>query len=120
MKKTTLYILIALMAFMLAGCSTTQTESRLPIITIVNNTGFDCYRLFVSPITDGDWGDDVLGREILLNGDAFRVRLTIPLSIVDSYDIMIIDIDDDIYVKKGVKLSNGANIVFTQHDIDEQ
>jgi len=120
MKKILFYVFILIVVLTVSGCGTTpSSSSRNPIITIVNNTGYDCLFLYVSPVTDEDWGDDVLGYDFLLNGDSYRVRLTQPLSIVDSYDIMLVDVDDDTYTKWGVKLSNGSNIVFTQRDIDQ-
>jgi len=98
---------------------TPQSELRVPIAAIVNNTGFDCYALYVKPATDGDWGADLLGAEILPSGQSFRIKLSIPLSIVDTYDIRMVDIDDDTYTKYRVQLANGSNIVFTRRDSDE-
>jgi len=93
-----------------------QSELRAPIVAIVNNTGFDCYELYVKPASDQNWGNDLLGTEILPNKETFRIRLTIPLGIADIYDIKMVDIDDDIYTKYRLQLANGANVVFTKRD----
>jgi len=96
-----------------------QSELRVPIVAIVNNTGFDCYELYVKSASDQSWGNDLLGTEILPSGETFRVRLTIPLSISDIYDIKMVDIDDDIYTKYRLRLANGANVVFTKRDASD-
>ena len=121
MKKSIAYLIIFIIGLTLAGCGTPPapvSASRNTIITIVNNTGYDCYYLFLRPITDEDWGNDLLGREILSKGETFRVRLPQSLNMADSYDIMMVDIEEDVYIKWRVPLANGANIVFTQRDID--
>ena len=120
MNKSILIILTALFT----ACTslppvTPQSESRMPIAAIVNNTGFECYELYVKPAADTDWGADLLGADILLNGQSFRIRLSIPLSIADTYDIRMVDIDKDTYTKYRVQLANGSNIVFTRRDSDD-
>jgi len=110
--------------FTLSACSSLppvkpQSESRVPIVAIVNNTGFECYELYVKMAADQDWGNDLLGAEILPNGQTFRIKLKISLSIADTYDIKMVDIDNDIYTKYRLRLENGANIVFTKRDASD-
>jgi len=120
MKKIFL-INIILTMLALTACSSLppvkpQSELRIPIVAIVNNTGFDCYELYAKPASDQNWGNDLLGTEILPNGETFRIKLKIPLGIADIYDIKMVDIDDDIYTKYRLQLANGSNIVFTKRD----
>jgi len=95
------------------------SAQELPKITIVNDTGYDVYCIFVSPNDDNYWGDDLLGEEeILNNGDSVQVTLQFPLNEKDVYDMMLIDLDDDTYSKFGVQLTENARIVFTSGDFD--
>ena len=126
MKKSTFYFtaLTAIFSVFFASCYSLppvkpQSESRVPIVAIVNNTGFECYELYVKPSTEQDWGADLLGKEILPSGQSFRIKLAIPLSISDIYDIRMVDSDDDSYTKYRVQLAHGSNIVFTKRDSDE-
>jgi len=121
MNKPIFYICIIIIGLALAGCETVKTSpsaSRLPIVAIVNNTGFDCYSLYVKPVTDEDWGIDLLRSSILPKGESFRIRLSIPLNIINRYDIRMVDSDDDTYTKYRLELANGSNIVFTNRDSD--
>ncbi|MBQ6971513.1 MAG: hypothetical protein IJP86_04070 [Synergistaceae bacterium] len=41
---------------------------------LVNNTGYDIYFVNVSPTSTNDWEEDILGSDVLENGDAVTVR----------------------------------------------
>lgn len=41
---------------------------------LVNNTGRDIYVVNVSPTTTNDWEEDILGSDVLENGDTVTVR----------------------------------------------
>jgi hypothetical protein len=87
-------------------------------ITIINNTGYTGYYLYVSPTSSDSWGDDMLGSDILSNGDSVNVRLPVPLSTADRYDIRLEDSDGDDYTKFNVLISANSVIEFTFDDID--
>ena len=103
--------------FLLLGIFVISAQN-LPSITIVNNTGYAMYYIFISPSEDEYWGDELLGEEILENGQSFSYRLPYPLSQFNTYDILLVDEDEDIYIKWDVRVSNNARIVFTFDDID--
>ena len=62
MKK---YIFLGLIFALLTGFAFAQ---NLPQVTVVNNTGYTFYELYVSPSISDDWGDDILGNQILKDG----------------------------------------------------
>jgi hypothetical protein len=71
MKK--LLGLLAVMGLMTMGLpALADAQSR---ITIKNSTGADIYELYVSDSGTNDWEEDVLGRDILENGDSLRLRI---------------------------------------------
>ena len=90
-----------------------------PSIRIVNNTGFSIYYIYASPSDNDNWGPDLLGDDILENGQTFTYRLPESLSRTSVYDIGLEDEDGDTYVKWEVKLTNNARIVFTIDDLEE-
>ncbi len=40
---------------------------------LVNNTGYPIYQVNISPASSNDWQEDVLGKQILNNGEALQV-----------------------------------------------
>ncbi|HEV8140497.1 MAG TPA: hypothetical protein VGP81_12050 [Pyrinomonadaceae bacterium] len=38
-----------------------------------NETGVEIHEVYVSPVTAGDWEEDVLGKETLPNGEAVKI-----------------------------------------------
>jgi hypothetical protein len=91
-----------------------------PRITIVNNTGYHVYYLYIGICggNDDDWSDDLLGRSTLPNGHSFVVELGYPLNVVNQYDIILVDLDGD-YYSKCVRVSANAIITFTFNDIED-
>jgi hypothetical protein len=74
--------------------------------------------LYVSPTTSDDWEEDVLGTGVLQSGQSVNVRLALPLSRANRYDIKMIDSDGDTYTKWNVLIRNNQTIEFTIQDID--
>ena len=111
MRKIILRFLIFFAGFLSA--------QELPNVTIVNNTGYTIYELYISQTTNDNWEKDVLGEDILSNGQSFNVKLSSPLSVANRYDIQLIDEDGDSYTKWNVLITPNARIVFTLSDIDE-
>lgn len=42
--------------------------------TVVNKTGVEIHKLFVSPHSSDDWGEDILGRDTLDDGETVNVK----------------------------------------------
>jgi hypothetical protein len=103
--------------FLLLGVFAVSAQSR-PSINIVNNTGYTIYMLYVSPADEEEWGDDILGDDILENGSTFTVQLDSPLSQVSVYDFGAEDEDGDVYIKWDLTVTNNARIVFTMDDLE--
>ncbi|GHT94121.1 hypothetical protein FACS1894141_0170 [Spirochaetia bacterium] len=93
-------------------------EDDTASITIVNKTGYTVYYVYVSPSSSDSWGDDQLGSDSVLV-DGSSIRVTVPsFNSAITYDICLIDEDEDTYTKTGLRLSNNQRIEFTMSDID--
>jgi hypothetical protein len=103
--------------FLLAGFFAASAQN-LPSVRITNNTGYDVYYVYISPSSSDEWGEDMLGDDVLLDGYSIDIPLGYPLSSVDTYDIYLEDEDGDTYFKYEVKLTNHARIVFTEGDLE--
>jgi hypothetical protein len=92
----------------------------LPSVRIVNNTGYSIYFIYASPAESDDWGEELLGEDILEDGDFIMVKLSHPLNITNVYDFGIQDEDGDLYFKWKVTVTNNARIVFTIDDLNAE
>ena len=114
MKKA-VFLTIFLMVFAMI-----LPAQRNPSITIVNNTGYTIWYVYVSATTNDSWGNDFLDDdEILENGASVTVNLPNPINTVNRYDIRLEDSDGDTYSKMNVQVSANSRIVFTFDDFDE-
>ena len=91
-----------------------------PRVTIVNNTGYTVYYVYISERAARDWEEDIMRNDVLLNGDYVNVRLLYPLTTVNRYDIKLVDEDGDAYIKWNVLITPNARIVFTLDDLNSQ
>lgn len=78
--------------------------------TLVNKTGYAIQQVFCSPTGADDWGDDVLGEDILKNKESVEITFDALYEIlllafdVDKYDIMVVYEDDSTDEWANIKL----------------
>ncbi len=75
MKKQGLFLVLLLaVTMMFSGTASAGSQD----FELVNNTGYDIYFVYVSPNNVNDWQEDVMGQDVLSNGDS--VIVTFPNS----------------------------------------
>ena len=57
--------------------------------TLVNSTGYNIYEVYVAPTKSDDWEDDVMGRDILADGEEVEISFS-PKERVCHYDIKVV------------------------------
>ncbi|GGF79156.1 hypothetical protein GCM10007301_43960 [Azorhizobium oxalatiphilum] len=62
--------------------------------TLVNKTGYDIDKVFVSPTKTDDWEEDVLGKDVLENGDAWTIKFHRSVRTC-KWDLKVVYSDDD-------------------------
>lgn len=84
-------------------------------IKITNNTGYEIYYVYVSPQSSDEWEEDVLGADILADGETLRVNL----NGYDSpyFDVKLVDEDGDSYTFMGVNVAR-RDLTVTLDDLD--
>jgi hypothetical protein len=98
----------------------TKANYSGPSITIVNNTGYTIWYVFISDSDSDSWGRDKLGDdETIPNGGSVSLQLPYPIDVENQYDIELQDSDGDTYTKYNVLVSANARIVFTFDDFDD-
>ena len=82
--------------------------------TLTNNTGHVVTTLNVSPSNSDQWGEDILGRDVLANGEA--AQITFPRAETQcSWDIKATYDDGDTTDARGVNLCETTTVTLTAH-----
>ena len=93
------------------------SETQQGQITIVNDTGFPIWYIYISPSTDNSWGPDLLSDDQIIS-DGESVTLNLPNPGAELYDIMLEGSAGDIYIKYNEKVTNDRKVVFAFDDFD--
>ena len=76
---------------------------------LVNDTGYEVVEIYVSPTSEDDWEEDVLGRDTLADGE----RVTITFDRDEDrcrYDIKLVDEDGDEAIWTNVNLCRVSTV----------
>jgi len=92
------------------------TAQQLPIVIIVNNTGFTIHSIYISPTNSDAWGQDIL-RGGTLQKSSYIYELPNPLSRESVYDIMLKSNEGVQFIKWDARISDNAQIIFTADDL---
>ena len=110
MKRILLAVAVV-MALAVAGCGAKKAP-----VTITNDLGsWDIYYVYISSEDSDEWGEDLLGAETILeDGEEFSTEVA-----AGTYDIRVVDEDDDSYTKMGVEITEeGFSWEVTLADLD--
>jgi len=106
-------------ALFLFSVSIAATAQQLPIIIIVNNTGFTIHSIYISPANSNAWGQDIL-RGGTLQKSSYIHELPSPLSRESVYDIMLKNDDGQELIKWDIRISDNMQVVFTAGDLAKE
>lgn len=70
--------------------------------TLVNETGFDIYSVYLSPSESSEWGDDVLDMDILENNNSVEIQFS-PFEDAEFWDLKAVDEDGAEVVWEGIE-----------------
>ena len=104
MKRVAVALLVAVV---LAGSAAVFAGDQ--DFTLINKTGLTIDEVYVSPANDNSWGEDVLGRDTLGNGE----KVDITFSRKESecvWDLKIVDEDNDDVVWEDINLCKTEEI----------
>ncbi|MEM9004767.1 MAG: hypothetical protein AAGE59_14745 [Cyanobacteria bacterium P01_F01_bin.86] len=71
--------------------------------TLINDSSQDVYYLYVSPSESDDWGEDILGDEIIPSGTTSEIVIDDGLATCE-YDLLAISVDEDEVEDYGLNL----------------
>ena len=84
-------------------------------VEFTNNTGYTIYYLYVSHEDDKNWGSDLLGNDVVPDGDQSTVYLCNYSS--PTFDIKVEDEDGDTYTFYGIDVSS-QDLTVNLSDLD--
>ena len=73
-KKRIAILLMICAAGLLAGAVVLRAQSIELDFTLVNKTGVDIYKVYISPSEQDDWGKDVLDIDVLEDGESVELE----------------------------------------------
>lgn len=85
-------------------------------VEITNSTGYTIMYMYVSPAKSESWEEDILGDDVMPDGETRRVNLTGYKS--PMFDIRLVDEDGDRYTFWNVDVSK-HDLTVTLDDLDE-
>lgn len=88
-------------------------ETDTASATLVNQSRWDIYGLFISPTHDSQWGPDQLGKYVLESGTSF----TLTGIACGDYDVKMVDEDGDECVLEEIYLCGAEQAVVTDRDL---
>jgi hypothetical protein len=106
-------IAAALALVAVASVTVTAAQRRNLDFTLVNKTGVDIMEVYLSPTSDNEWGEDVMGKDILANGE--KVDITFSSAETEcNWDLKIVDEDDDdiIWTKLNLCTANEITLMY--------
>ncbi len=104
---------IALLSLLLLAASAQAQQNYY--VDVTNNTGYSVLYIYVSPGDAQTWEEDVLGDQVLLDGESTRVELNGYRSSI--FDIRLVDEDGDTYTFMGVDVAT-QDLTVTLADLD--
>lgn len=74
-KRFAALLFVASAVLLVSGVSVTETaaQSNSRTITVINKTGVVISALYVTPHNSDDWGEDILGADVLANNDELGI-----------------------------------------------
>ena len=63
-------------AILVAGMTSSAFAAGKQDFTLINKTGYSINEVYVSPATSDDWQEDVLGQDVLDNGQTVHIKFS--------------------------------------------
>jgi len=85
---------VAALAAMVAFAAPAGAQDAKQDFKLVNKTGYELKALYVSPSKSDDWANDILGQDVLADGQVVNVHFS-PKANTCKWDLKVVYSDDD-------------------------
>lgn len=108
MKRASILLLVCALLFGISSYLRAQ-DTAAPAsendFTLVNKTGYVLDKVFISPSKADDWGEDVMGQDVLNDGESVLIKFS-PKASTGLYDLKVVyKVDDSSSVWSGYDLT---------------
>ena len=105
--------LVAVIAALTLSSPLGASQRKNLDFTLVNRTGVDIMEVYLSPTSDDEWGDDVMGRDILEAGEKVDIKFSSEETECN-WDLKVIDEDDDeiVWAKLNLCTANEISLMW--------
>jgi hypothetical protein len=104
--KTAFFVALSALALALPAVAQEAKQD----FTLVNKTGYELNKVYVSPAKSDDWEEDVLGRDTLSDGDATDIKFQRATKTC-SWDMKVVyTVDSSSAIWHGIDLCSVAKI----------
>jgi hypothetical protein len=107
-KGKTKVILLAACAAVALLC-TTPARAGDQDFTLVNKTGYDIAQVYASPVKSDNWGEDIMGSDILADGTSVDITFAHDASACH-WDLKVVYTDKDTAVWHNINLCEVSKI----------
>jgi len=104
MKRSLTRGLLAFFILMTVGLGVSARQNKTLDFKLVNKTGVDIYKIFISQADDDEWGDDVLDIDVLEDGDEVELEFDVTEK-AKHWDLKVEDEEETAIVWKRLDLS---------------
>lgn len=104
-------VFVAVLMTLAAGLAPTATPA-IQDYGVINKTGMTITHLYLSPTNDDKWGDDILEKDVLANGEECGIEFDKDDEEC-AYDIKIIDSKEVAWTVTNVDLCKFTKVTFT-------
>lgn len=106
MKKLVVLLFVASALLVLGASFSTASEQDF---ILINDTGVDIHALFVTPTKSDDWGDNILGKDMLADGGTATIHFA-PQVESCVWDFAVSDPDDTAVAWSGIDLCKAEKV----------
>lgn len=94
MSKSLLSAVVLSLGLMLGASGAARAAEAKQDFVLVNKTGYGISEVYVSPAKSDDWEEDVLGRDTLSDGEAWKIHFSRAAKTC-KWDVKVVYEDDD-------------------------
>jgi hypothetical protein len=104
MRKTTTWTILAGFLILAAGLGLFAAQNKVLDFKLVNKTGTEIYKIFISPADVDEWQEDVLDLDTLEDGATVEVKFNVAEN-AKIWDLKIEDEDETAIIWEDLDLS---------------
>jgi len=103
-KRKIAVLLMICAAGLLAGAVVLRAQNIRFDFTLVNKTGVDIIKVFISPSEEDDWGEDVLDVDVLEDAESVELEFD-EEEVAELWDLKVEDEDGTAIIWEGLDLT---------------